>query len=73
MNRIPQGCLGILVADCGDLLARDAQAHYALMREQGESIFEWVMSAPSLTTATDRLGAVLDNLTDETPDEGEEE
>jgi hypothetical protein len=67
--RIPQTALAMVVADAPDLLARHAVNHAAVMRLEGEALAEWVMSAPSLTDATDRLGRVIDDLTDTTEEE----
>jgi hypothetical protein len=62
VTRIPQGVLGMLLRDAPELLARDAPNHAAVMAEEGATLAEWVLSAPDLLTASDRLEAGLGRL-----------
>lgn len=61
-GRIPQGVLAMLVADEPELALKDARNHAARMREEGEALAEWVLSAPDLLTASDRLEAGLGRM-----------
>lgn len=74
MSRIPRGALAMLVADCPDPRAADAVNHAAVMRDEGEWLVRWVLSAPSQLSALDRLGLVVDDLLkQDLPDMGDTE